>query len=237
MTDTTRAELESERDFLLRSIRDLDAELAEGNLGEDDYRALREQYTARTAAVLRALAHPGGAEVEEAADDAVPPSRRWRAVAGVAVVLVVAVVAGVVVSTSAGERLPGDQISGSVTEGANAKVARAQQLVGEGEALEAVKLYDEVLEEDPEHPVALAQRGWLISRAGLLDEGLAYVDRAIESEPRYAEARFFRAMILRDQGHLEAAAAELRALLALNPPDEVAAFAEDVLAQLENLRQ
>lgn len=235
MTDIARAELEAERDFLLCSIRDLDAERAEGNLDDRDYQALREQYTARAAVVLRALADDGAPAGPQRADEAGQPAprRRWRVVAGAAVVLAVATIAGWAVSSSAGERLPGDQLSGSVTEGANAKIARAQQLVSDGEVLEAVQLYDEVLEEDPEHPVALAQRGWLVSRAGLLDEGLVYVDRAIASEPRYAEARFFRALILRDQGELDDAAAELRALLALNPPDEIAAFAEDVLAQLE----
>lgn len=50
-----RSELEEERDFLLESIRDLDAEREAGDLDEADYRSLRDQYTSRAAAVLRAL--------------------------------------------------------------------------------------------------------------------------------------------------------------------------------------
>ncbi len=47
--------LEQERQFLLRSLADLDAEHVAGDLDDDDYRTLTDQYTARAAAVLRAL--------------------------------------------------------------------------------------------------------------------------------------------------------------------------------------
>ncbi len=52
----TRAELEDERGFLLRSIEDLDAERGAGDLTDADHRALRDRYTVRAAAVLRSLA-------------------------------------------------------------------------------------------------------------------------------------------------------------------------------------
>jgi tetratricopeptide (TPR) repeat protein len=47
--------LEQEREFLLRSLADLDAELEAGDIEEDDYRFLTDDYTARTATVLRAI--------------------------------------------------------------------------------------------------------------------------------------------------------------------------------------
>jgi len=50
-------ELEAERDFLLTSLSDLDAELAAGDVDAHDYEALRDGYTARAAAVLRLLDH------------------------------------------------------------------------------------------------------------------------------------------------------------------------------------
>ena len=179
-------------------------------------------------AVALARWRRGGARPDEARAHA----GRWAL--GGAAVLAVAALAGLAVSSAVGERLGSDQITGSVEEGSNAKIARAQQLVQDGEVLEAVKVYDDVLADDPDHPVALAQRGWLISRAGLLDEGLAYVDRAIASDARYVDARFFRAMILRDQGDADAATAELRALLALDPPAAMADLAADVLDQIES---
>src|SRR5687767_3664723 len=49
------ASLESERDFLLRSIADLETEREVGNLDEERYRALKDDYTARAAAVLRSI--------------------------------------------------------------------------------------------------------------------------------------------------------------------------------------
>jgi len=49
-------EMEEERDFLLRSISDLDREWAANDLTETDYRRLRDGYTARAAVVLRELA-------------------------------------------------------------------------------------------------------------------------------------------------------------------------------------
>ena len=50
-----RAALEEERDFLLASLDDLERERAAGDVDDHDYRTLRADYTARAAAVLRAL--------------------------------------------------------------------------------------------------------------------------------------------------------------------------------------
>ncbi|MEZ5235035.1 MAG: hypothetical protein R2749_20390 [Acidimicrobiales bacterium] len=49
------AALEEERDHLARSLRDLETERDAGDLAEEDYLALRDDYVVRTAAVLRAL--------------------------------------------------------------------------------------------------------------------------------------------------------------------------------------
>jgi hypothetical protein len=49
------AELEEERRFLLRSITDLDREHLYGDVDDNDYRTLRDGYTARAASVLRAI--------------------------------------------------------------------------------------------------------------------------------------------------------------------------------------
>ena len=49
------AALEEQRDFLLRSITDLDQEHAAGDLEDGDYQSLKDDYTARAAEVLRAI--------------------------------------------------------------------------------------------------------------------------------------------------------------------------------------
>lgn len=57
--------MEEERDFLLRSIADLDREWAADELTEDDYRRLRDGYTARAAVVLRELRARGPAGADD----------------------------------------------------------------------------------------------------------------------------------------------------------------------------
>ncbi|MBA2386613.1 MAG: hypothetical protein H0V69_05910, partial [Acidimicrobiia bacterium] len=47
------ADLEEERRFLLRSLRDLDREFEAGDVERDDYDTLRDDYTVRAATVLR----------------------------------------------------------------------------------------------------------------------------------------------------------------------------------------
>ena len=47
--------LEEERDFLLRSLEDLERERAVGDVDEHDYVTLKDEYTVRAAMVLREL--------------------------------------------------------------------------------------------------------------------------------------------------------------------------------------
>ena len=48
-------ELEAEREFLLRSLDDLESEREAGNIDDETYRSLHEDYTARAATVIRSL--------------------------------------------------------------------------------------------------------------------------------------------------------------------------------------
>ena len=48
-------ELEAEREFLLKSLDDLDSELLAGNIDPDNYRVLHDDYTARAAAVIKSI--------------------------------------------------------------------------------------------------------------------------------------------------------------------------------------
>lgn len=241
-------ELWEERDFLLRSLEDLEREREAGDLDEADYLSLRESYTARAATVLRALENHGapgsaGTPAEEAdvhgAGAVSTPRRRWvRPALVTAGVGAVAVVAGVLMAGSAGERLPGDSSSGSLTAtGPSTALQRARLLIGENKTLEAIKAYDEVLEEDPRQPEALAYRGWLLRLAGrsagdraLMDSGLAFVDRAVAADPTYPDAHFFRGFILyQDRGDPAGAVAEFRAFLANDPPEAMVPVVQDVL--------
>jgi tetratricopeptide (TPR) repeat protein len=233
------ADLREDRDFLLASIRDLDAEFLAGDIDEVDYRALRDDYTARAASVLRRIEGARGPGVVEPGADAVattPPivrsrsrtrrERRTRGAALVALVGVVAGLAGFAVAESAGERNANDQATGSLPEGSTDRITRAQTLVSEGKILEAVKVYDSLLADDPGNPVALAQKGWLLSLvdASLVDAGLASIDKAIAADPTYPESYFFRGMILwKAKDDPAAGAAAFQQGIDTHPPAELVA--------------
>ena len=227
--------LEEQRDYLLRSIADLDAEYAAGDIDESDYRSLRDDYTARAAAVLRELegvaATPGPSTPPTATATTTAVSRSWRRVAVPAAVVIVALAVGWFVARSAGERVDGAPSSGSVPEASTDRIASAQRLVREGDILGAVKMYDALLDDDPENPVALAEKGWLLSRVdvSLVDDGLASIDAALALDPEYPEAHFYRGMILLEaKRDPAAAAAEFDAALAGNPPPDLRAFLEEM---------
>lgn len=222
--DGARQLLFDERDHLLASIVDLDAELAAGDIDPADHAKLREDYTARAAAVLRAL--EGGAHPVRPA--AAVPVRSRSPVRTALVVVAVAVAAGgagLGMARGSGERLPGQELSGDIVRGSGDRIAQAQALAADGRILEAIKLYDEALTADPDNPVALAQRGWLVSRAGLGAEGLETIDRALEIDPEYPDAWFFKAMIhWRITGEPDRARAAFERLLDLDPPAPLADF-------------
>lgn len=242
MSDLDRESLVDERDHLLASLRDLDAERAAGDIDDIDYAALRDQYVARAAAALRALDAGEGldavhGEAVEGPSIAPAPGRRamrLRAAATVVIVGLVAVGAGLVMARGAGERLPGQEVSGAIPANSGDRVAQAQALAAEGRILDAIKLYDKALADEPNNPVALAQRGWLVSRAGLADDGLATIEKAIAIDPAYPDAWFFKGMILwRLKNQPAEARAAFEQLLALDPPKELVDFVRtEVLPQL-----
>ncbi|MEY2426582.1 MAG: hypothetical protein QOI61_2154, partial [Actinomycetota bacterium] len=203
----------------------LDAEQEAGDLATDDFAALRDDYVARAAAVLRALEERDAMPVEAGRG-----SRRTLVTAVAA--LAFAVLAGVALATTAGSRPAGAPLTGSLPTSTADRLARASQLIGEDKAVEAIKLYDQILKDDPNQPAALAYRGWIVRLAGLKDEGLAYEDRAVTADPSYPDAHFFRGMMLwQDKGDPAAAVAEFRLFLSNRPPQAMVQLVEDALAR------
>lgn len=244
-----------ERDFLLRSLDDLEREWAAGDIDEDDYRALRDSYTARAAAVLRAL-EPATGDVRvstttadlprsdggegETGPGGVAPRRRWAPALWVVLVLGLAGVSALLVTRAAGERLPGGTATGAIADtGPSADLQRATQLVGQGKVLDAIKLYDSVLARDPKNPEALAYRGWLLrltakaaNDPALIDTGLGYIDRAIAADPTFPDPHFFRGLILfQDKGDPAAAVKEFETYLASNPDPSMVPVVQGALEE------
>ena len=230
MTVSSREELEEERDFLLASLQDLERERQAGELSERDYQALKDDYTARAAVVLRALERPPG-RTRRGRGDAPPPVRTRRPLAitiGV-IVAIVAVTASAVIAFN-GPREAGAPITGSLPDTPSGRMAQALQLESEGKAAEALKIYDELLKTDPRNVQALAYRGWLLKRAGLPDLAMASLDQAVAIDPRFPDAHFFRGMVLyQDRKDPSGAVAEFRLFLSNNPPQEMVPLVEDVL--------
>jgi hypothetical protein len=118
MTDATtvdpdRSRLEAERDFLLRSLDDLEAEHDAGGIDDASYQRLHDDYTARAAAAIRSLRDGGDTrDVTATRDDADTTGSRRRIVM-IAAVVVFALLAGAALASALGARLPGQTSSGN----------------------------------------------------------------------------------------------------------------------------
>lgn len=107
------AALHDRREFFLRSLADLEREHDAGDLADDDYTTLRDDYTARAAEILRAI------DEHRIVDDESPTIRRpLRLLAIVAVVVLAGVGAGWFVARSSGTRQAGQTITGGLRNGA-----------------------------------------------------------------------------------------------------------------------
>jgi tetratricopeptide (TPR) repeat protein len=226
------AELEEQRDFLARSLGDLDRELAAGDIDADDADTLRRDYTERLARVETAIAS-GHLELVSAP----PPRRRGRTIVIVAVVALLALGAGLGAAFALGSREPGETATGEVRETTNDQLQRAQQLANSGKVLDALKLYDRILRRDPQNLGALLGRGLTLVQVGLATDdpsfaadGQRYIERALEIEPDDAVLLFYFAMSLRAQDKDDEARTAIERALAANPP-------ESLRPQMEQFRE
>jgi tetratricopeptide (TPR) repeat protein len=210
--------LEEERDFLLRSLDDLEREREAGDIDDTDYRALKDDYTARAAAVLKAL-DDGRATV------AAPPARSpvWKVVAIVAAVAVFAGLAGLLVARSSGSRAPGQTVTGGAPLTVSQQVQAAVAKAGKGDVLEGVQALDKILATHPDNAEALTYKGWILYQAGkqgdsaeLRTAGYGTLAQAVKADPEFADTHVFLAVVLRDQGLPQDALRELDTYVKLN---------------------
>lgn len=231
MTLHDRDELEEERDFLLASLQDLERERQAGELSERDYQALHADYTARAAVVLRALERPARPRAARGDSKAPAPVKTRRPlVVTLGVILVVAAMAGGAVATFSGDREPGAPMTGTLPDTPQGRMQQALQLESEGKAAEALRIYDQLIKDNPRDVAALSYKGWLLKRAGLPDRAMDSLDAAIAADPRFPDAHFFRGMVLyQDRKDPAAAVTEFRLFMSNNPPQEMVPLVEDVL--------
>ncbi len=230
------AALEEERDFLLRSIRDLDAERAAGDVDEHDHAALRDGYVARAAAVLKELENGRRATVAR------PGWPLWQKLLAVGLTLAVAIGIGIFVAGSAGQRLPGQSLTGGQeVDEITRKLAEASQLLGT-DRLGALKKYQEVLAVEPQNAEALTYTAWLTVLAGsdsqdptLLAKGMDDLRAVIAIDDTYADAHCFLAVAagrFLQPADLDLAASEGQACLDAGAPGGMRGMIQQMLGSL-----
>jgi tetratricopeptide (TPR) repeat protein len=208
------AALEEQRDFLLRSLDDLEREHDAGDVDETDYRTLKDDYTARAARTIRAI------ESHQARVAAARPHRSWRRlVLVVAAVGAFALLAGVMVAQSAGRRGAGDQITGDIRESTRAKLDEAVTLASQQRYDEAIAIYDEVLADQPGNVEAMTFKGWFQWQSGD-GQGVVTLVEAAELDAAYPATHAFLAVVFERLGRPDTARLELDRLDALDPPPE-----------------
>ncbi|MGP8222465.1 MAG: hypothetical protein ACLQQM_05530 [Acidimicrobiales bacterium] len=149
-------------------------------------------------------------------------SRRARLVIGIAAAVCFVAAATVLVASLAGVRLPGESATGSVSlssaQQEQETLDQAAILGSEGRVADAVQLYNQVLQTDPNQPDALTYGGWLVRLAGLssknrlvLARGDASVARAVKVAPGYPDGHALLGVILyEDFARPEAASVQFR---------------------------
>lgn len=233
------AELEEERRFLLRSLADLEREYEAGDVDDVDYGELRDGYTVRAAATLRAI-DEGRSTLPEKR----PANWTRRLVAGGVTVALIAVVWWAL-SASSAQRLPGQEITGlDPRDERQTLMAEARSIQFEQPG-EAATIYAVVLDSDPDDVEAMAYRGWTLALDALRQDDPDLIDeqlresadllfRATETDPTYPDPQCFLGIVqFRFLGQAEAAAPYIDACLASDPPADVRSLVEGVRDEID----
>ena len=190
-----------QKEFLLKSLQELDQELESGNLSSDDHDMLVRRYTRELADIT---------ESEKAASSGQQPKKGYRTKAllwSLGVVLL-GVVAGITVSQTSGDRSEGESITGSIRKSVNTQISEAQMLLGNRDRWgEAIEIFDQVLEVQPSNVEAMTYRSWLNYQSGA-DAGIqiAAWEEVLVLEPSYPDALVFISIALSNEGrHSQAA--------------------------------
>jgi cytochrome c-type biogenesis protein CcmH/NrfG len=234
-----------EREFLLRSLDDLEAEHAAGNVDDETYARLHADYTARAARAVRG---------DDQTATTPPPSSRGQRLAVVGGLVAFAVVVAVVLAVTVGARLPGDPVTGRGRESqtvtpaerertleaaaradpddANAQLALARFRLGRRDAAGALEAFQAAATLAPTNPEPFAYSGWIIRLQGYPDEAMQLLDKALAVDPDYPDAHFFRGFILlRDKEEPERAIPDFQQYLVAAPDSPLADQVRSLLAE------
>jgi tetratricopeptide (TPR) repeat protein len=224
----TLAALVDQRDFLLRSLDDLEREHDAGDVDDTDYETLKDDYTARAARTIRAI------ESHQAQVAASHRPRSWRrTLVTTAAVVAFAVLAGVLVAQASGRRGAGDMLTGDIRQSSRMQLAEALDVAAEGDYDGAIEIYDDVLDAQPDNVEALTYKGWIQYRSGDPAGAVGSLTSALSADAEYPDTHAFLAIILNDAGQTELALQELERLDALDPPPDMLQLVAGLRAELE----
>lgn len=230
------ARLEEERRFLLTSIGDLERERSVGDVDETDYLVLRDGYVARAAAVVREI------ESGRRALAAHRPVSWPRRLLVPVLTLAVAATLGIAVARSAGQRLPGQTVTGGLPLDEVATLLAEARTQFATDPAAAIAAYDRVLVLEPENVEAVTYRAWLVilgargaGDSGLVTAQLDELRRAVDLDPTYPDPHCFLAVAagsILEPPQVDVAQAEGQRCLELEPPGALVPGIEQLLARL-----
>ena len=201
-----RDELTTERDFLLKSLDDLDAELLAGNIDPDTYRKLHDDYTARASEVITSL--------EDGVERKRNEPRRLRVItaAGIVVgcVLIAVLLARAIGTRQPGEEVTGGQQSSTATVDPNSyrgHIAKAQAALTQQDYETAIKEYTAAARIDPTQAEPLAYRGFISTKIAetigkgpardtLVQSATSDLNQATALNPKFVDAWLFKGYLL-----------------------------------------
>jgi hypothetical protein len=249
-----RATLEAQREFLMRSLEDLDAEREAGNIDDGTYGRLHGDYTARAAAVLRAL---DGEQVP--APKGAPPMSRRNRVLTIGGIIAFAIAAAVVLAITISPRLPGQTVTGGVSTDTKAaaaalkqaaldhpndytaRIAYARSLL-QNDPVDALTQYGAAAKLRPKEPEPPTYIGWILglssksvgdnaTRSSVVKQSLSELALAQRLDPKYPDAYVFEGLV-RDQflNQPGAAVPYLEKYLQLAPDGDQATLVRQELA-------
>jgi tetratricopeptide (TPR) repeat protein len=228
------ARLEEERNFLLDSLRDVERERLAGDIDDEDYATLKSGYTQRAADVLKAI---------EAGQSTL--SRRALKSRAKAIVVSFSIVAfgclaGWLVASQSGQRLPGQTSTGGI-ENSTASLLSQARAINFSDPEQAIEFYNDVVKLDPDNVEALTYRSWLIAliardaaddiKIVALAAATQGLERAIQVDPQYPDAHCFLG-IVRFRLAADAVGAKEDICAASNPPAEVMGFVSSIIEEV-----
>jgi cytochrome c-type biogenesis protein CcmH/NrfG len=207
--------LRAEKDSLLRTLKDLEFDVASGKLSPEDYDAMRSRYEARAMAVLQELDTLEAAirqrpQLPAPAQHSAPQAVKTPGAVWSRPVFAVSVIGSLLLIIGGGGFL-----LGRVTQ--DTPVDTAARDAGQGDGATVVAVLEARLNQNPRDLEALVGLGRIYLQTGQMPKAIELYKRALEVDGNNVSALSGMAMILAQAGHSDQALTLFDRALAINP--------------------